>query len=238
VVLVTLAGVPSSLSPAALAAVAPPAAVAFASDEVVRVIDANAIKLKRMGIVRLAGAATPTRGLPDCFAYSPSAHVRRLLPPRARVQVRLTDAERHLAIVRNEGPTSTPSVNEALVAGGWAKATRAGVDDALAAALTDAQAAAQSRRLGLWVACENVPKAMEVFYEDIMGEPIIEEQPTPVRDRCGEYPYFEDALKAFKLAPQRLARLDADGNGVPCAGLPHRPQIELRQFKVAPDKRR
>lgn len=227
------------------------AAVA-ANDRVVRVLDANAVKLERSGVVRLAGASTPTVGLPECFRYSPSAHLRRALPNGERVAVQITDSSRHFGVIAPRGKAGgpdAPSVNEALVAGGWARATRLGVDDGLAETLAQAQARAQASQSGLWVSCAALPPEVEATYDAIrappQSQPVALElgegetvrqgagpEPLQFRERCGEYEYYEDAKRAFDAAPERLSRLDSDGDGVPCGGLPHRPEIERRRLKV------
>ncbi|KAG8464452.1 hypothetical protein KFE25_003515 [Diacronema lutheri] len=245
-----------------LASAAVPARIS--EDRVVRVLDANAVKLEKSGVVRLAGASTPTvGGLPECFRFTPSAHLRRALPKGARVQVRVTDSARRLAVVTphgRAGGAAAPSVNEALVTGGWARATRVGVDDdALAEALERAQASARASRVGLWVACDASHSPVEAVYEEVRAAPAVQpvdvtlgegdaprtaaSTPAALRgqfavsraraaDRCGEYVFFEDAKRAYDAAPARLARLDSDGDGVPCGGLPHRPEIERRQLKA------
>ncbi|KAJ1631051.1 hypothetical protein T492DRAFT_998410 [Pavlovales sp. CCMP2436] len=225
------------------------------ADEVERVLDANVVKLRSSGVVRLAGAVTPTLGLPECFRYTPSAHIRRALPARTRVEVELTDAgSRRLGLIRLRGRAGEPqatTVNEALVAGGWAKATLLGVEEAFGETLVSAQTSARARNAGLWISCDTLPPAVEAQYEEVArvapeAERVITLRPestaaaiTPQGsvfelrgDRCGEYAYYEDAKRAFDAAPTALARMDSDGDGVPCAALPHRPEIERRQLKA------
>lgn len=256
-VLAVLAGPPQHglqlLLPPARATSVVPSPVRLEPDRVVRVLDANAVKLERRGVVRLAGASTPTVGLPECFRYTPSAHLRRALPAGERITVQITDSSRRLGLIAPRavaGEPLAPTVNEQLVAGGWAKASRLGVDGDLADELARAQGRAQASHAGLWVSCAEQLPLVEARYEPIAGvpqtQPVALElgegatvrqgsagpQPPETRDRCGEFEYFEDAKRAFDAAPQRLARLDSDGDGVPCGGLPHRPEIERRQLKV------
>ena len=49
---------------------------------------------------------------------------------------------------------------------------------------------------------------------------------------CAEFEYYEDALAIFERAPEGVRkRLDRDGDGVPCPGLPHTTDRERYRFK-------
>jgi hypothetical protein len=67
----------------------------FDKDQVVRILDANTIKLKKNGIVTLAGVRMPTPGssgnfhFPECISYTPAYKLRQLLPTNSDVLVKL-----------------------------------------------------------------------------------------------------------------------------------------------------
>lgn len=63
-------------------------------DQVVRVLDANTIKLKKNGVVTLAGVRMPSPGasgfqFPDCLSYIPAYKLRQLVPPNSDVLVKV-----------------------------------------------------------------------------------------------------------------------------------------------------
>ena len=63
-------------------------------DQVLRVLDGNTIKLKKNGIVTLAGVRMPTPGsgkfqFPECLSYAPVYKVRQLLPANLNVMVKV-----------------------------------------------------------------------------------------------------------------------------------------------------
>ena len=69
------------------------------TDEVVRVVDANTVKLKRNGLVTFAAVQTPSGygstdqnfRFPECMTKSPSSKVRQLLPAKTNVLVLFVD---------------------------------------------------------------------------------------------------------------------------------------------------
>lgn len=202
-------------------------------DEVVRVLDANAVKLRKAGVVRLAGETTPASGLPECFRFTPSAHLRRALPPRTAVDVEVVAKGR--AFIKRVA-TGDTTVNEALVGGGWAKAnpypSSSDVVDGRYEKLVKLQMSARARHVGIWQLCD-VEGLVPQF--DDLTQPSgqhMEVAARPASSRCGDYAYFEQAKEVFDSNPQRFASLDSDGDGIPCGGLPHRPEIERRQLKM------
>jgi endonuclease YncB( thermonuclease family) len=74
-----------------------PRFVGFQSDTVVRVTDANHVRLQRAGLVALAAVKTPTTsstsssgtGFSECLAYAPEYKLQQLLPAGQVVQVKL-----------------------------------------------------------------------------------------------------------------------------------------------------
>ena len=56
------------------------------TDVVVRVMDADRVKLERAGVVRLAGVRTPTRDVPVCYNREPGVKTRGMLSRGAKVE--------------------------------------------------------------------------------------------------------------------------------------------------------
>ena len=134
------------------------------------------------------------------------------------------------------------SVSETLVRDGYAYATprrrrASDGEDYLGSALADAQEAAKRDQRGLWRPCDatSAPVVPVATFDDI------DFQPTPTKDygdaptkykSCAEFEFYEDALAIFERAPEGVRkRLDRDGDGVPCPGLPHTTDRERYRFK-------
>lgn len=220
------------------------------SDTVVRVLDANSVKLERTGVVQLGGIVVPPR-LPACFPYSPARALRLNLPANTRVDAEVIDrngrAEAYVVRTRDR-----VLVNEALARGGWAQARkRAGpYEDQL----RRAQELAQAEGVGLWQACDGPPAEDFVAEFEPLGGGGFEygrsgptavaatpatpaappEKPSGTK-RCSDFRDFEEAKRwydAFYPQYGDVSLLDSDGDGVPCDGLPHTRKRELYQPKM------
>ena len=212
----------------------PPLDARASTDVVVRVMDSDRVKLERAGVVRLAGVRTPTRDVPACYNREPGVKTRGMLSRGAKVEVELNSDDANIVV-------GGKSVSETLVREGYAYATprrrrEADGDDYLASALAEAQEAAKRDQRGLWRPCGDASPVVPVAtFDDI------DFQPTPTKDygdapsryrSCAEFEYYEDALAIFERAPESVRkRLDRDGDGVPCPGLPHTTDQERYRFK-------
>ena len=203
------------------------------TDVVVRVMDSDRVKLERAGVVRLAGVRTPTRDVPVCYNREPGVKTRGMLSRGAKVEVEADDGDANIVV-------GGKSVSETLVREGYAYATprrrRESDGDYLASVLAEAQEAAKRDQRGLWRPCGDAsPVVPVVTFDDI------DFQPTPTKDygdapakykSCAEFEFYEDALAIFERAPESVRkRLDRDGDGVPCPGLPHTTDQERYRFK-------
>ena len=205
------------------------------TDVVVRVMDSDRVKLERAGVVRLAGVRTPTRDVPVCYNREPGVKARAMLPRGTKVNVEDVNGDADVV-------AGGKSVSETLVREGFAYATprrrrASDGDDYLASALADAQEAAKRDQRGLWRPCDatSAPVVPVATFDDI------DFQPTPTKDygdaptkykSCAEFEFYEDALAIFERAPESVRkRLDRDGDGVPCPGLPHTTDQERYRFK-------
>jgi micrococcal nuclease len=132
---------------------------------VIRVVDGDTIVARVAGDeerVRLLGVDAPESVTTDrpveCFGPESAAAARRLMPPGARVRL-ATDASqgaedrfgRLLAEVTRDGQPIT--VNEQLVAGGYAEVFRGDGRARLQPALRAAERSARDAGLGLWGSC-------------------------------------------------------------------------------------
>ena len=204
------------------------------TDVVVRVMDSDRVKLERAGVVRLAGVRTPTRDVPVCYNREPGVKTRGMLSRGAKVELEVDDGDANIVV-------GGKSVSETLVREGYAYATprrrRESDGDYLASVLAEAQEAAKRDQRGLWRPCDatSAPVVPVATFDDI------DFQPTPTKDygdapsryrSCAEFEYYEDALAIFERAPESVRkRLDRDGDGVPCPGLPHTTDQERYRFK-------
>ncbi len=132
---------------------------------VVRVVDGDTIIARVAGVderVRLLGVDAPESVTPErpveCFGPESAAAARRLMPAGARVALAVDPGQgredrfgRLLAEVTRDGATVT--VNEQLVAGGFAEVFRGDGRGRLQPALREAERRARDARLGLWGAC-------------------------------------------------------------------------------------
>jgi micrococcal nuclease len=143
----------------------PPAAGRPTAATVVRVVDGDTLiarvdgrdeRVRRLG-VDAPESVTPDRPV-ECFGPEASREARRLLPGGAALEMVADPTQgrrdrfgRLLAAVRVEGRTTT--VNEELIAGGYAEVFRGDGRAALLPALRRAQSTARVARRGLWGAC-------------------------------------------------------------------------------------
>ena len=204
------------------------------TDVVVRVMDSDRVKLERAGVVRLAGVRTPTRDVPVCYNREPGVKARAMLPRGTKVNVEDVNGDADVV-------AGGKSVSETLVREGYAYATprrrrASDGDDYLGSALAEAQEAAKRDQRGLWRPCGDASPVVPVAtFDDI------DNLPTPTKDygdapakykSCAEFEFYEDALAIFERAPESVRkRLDRDGDGVPCPGLPHTTDRERYRFK-------
>lgn len=246
--------------------------IKFENDEVVRVLDANSVKLAKNGVVGLAAISTPSGytndnfRYPDCMTKSPSSKLKQLLPKSAKVQVKIigdtsVSKPRALIVIKGDGKL----VNAELVKDGYARAilrNRESVDKLLPGFSNDLvqmQKAAEQEGRGMFKICDNVEEAAddqfepleytaEIQYGDDGGKQVVRKRdeellppadPTP-RSRaeklpiCADFPTFEDSLRYFeKYYPLYgdVAKLDRNGDGIPCSGLPHTTNGEKYRMK-------
>jgi endonuclease YncB( thermonuclease family) len=139
----------------------------FQKDKVIRVIDANTIKLQKSGLVSLAAVKTPTPGFgnfqfPECFTYSPAYKLRMLLPKNTPVLVKIVSSNQAV-IVRND----MTLVNQELVEAGFARVRTPNLaTEYLKTKDIQAwQSEAKAKGLGIFKRCDDVTVAPVAEFE-------------------------------------------------------------------------
>ena len=182
----------------------------------------------------MAGVRTPTRDVPVCYNREPGVKTRGMLSRGAKVELEADGGDANIVV-------GGKSVSETLVREGYAYATprrrrASDGEDYLGSVLAEAEAAAKRDQRGLWRPCGDASPVVPVAtFDDI------DFRPTPTKDygdaptkykSCAEFEFYEDALAIFERAPESVRkRLDRDGDGVPCPGLPHTTDQERYRFK-------
>ena len=247
-------------------------------DEVVRVLDANTVKLQKNGLVTTALAKTPSGynkndAFPDCMSKSPSSKIRKFLPAGTKVGIRFVDEARSgnangrpreaLVIVqqKNEGPLL---VNAELVRSGFAKPSARGINiserllPGISEDLHRMQTDAKERGLGLYARCDEVEIdpislddqfepldfTVETKYGDDGGKQVIVKRNDGLKEKprnpgdakgCSDFETYEQSLRYYEtFYPYYgdVAKLDRDGDGIPCPGLPHTTDQSQYRMKV------
>jgi endonuclease YncB( thermonuclease family) len=187
---------------------------------------------------------------PDCFSKSPASKARQLLPQGTQVKVKLVGEPSGsktpaLIVIKSNGKL----VNAELIRTGFARQNSRGRDilentiPGLSDSLSQLQQQAEANGLGMYKQCDVVETAaddqfepldftVETRYGEDGGKQVRVEReivgavppnPGDVR-KCADFETYEDALRWYdKYLPfyGDVAKLDRDGDGVPCSGLPH-----------------
>lgn len=233
----------------------------FEKDEVVRVIDANTVKLKRNGLITFAAVQTPSGynaqnfHFPDCMTKSPSSKLRQLLPEKTKVIVKFTDSEGgsrpRAALVEVE--KSKVLINSELVREGFAKSITRGrlqaeeILPGISKELSQLQDEAKRQGLGIFKICNDIDiasddqfepmdRTTEIQWDEDGGKVTVIDNTKmtpsssiPLKNpgdtrKCSDFKTYEDALRWYETYFPfygDVAKLDRDGDGVPCSGLPH-----------------
>lgn len=203
---------------------------------------------------------------PDCLAKSPVSKAKFFLPQGAQVRVKVigdaTSGNKMPALIVSK--STGKLVNAELVREGFARPTSRGRDAAeaiipgLAEGLKSLQKQAEMNGVGMYKQCDLVEKAaddqfepldmtVETRYGDDGGKQvlrpreevgIIPSDPGDVR-KCADFDTFEDALRWYdRYFPfyGDVAKLDRDGDGVPCSGLPHTTNQDRYRMKKPTNK--
>jgi len=247
-------------------------------DTVVRVVNANTIKLEKLGLISLGAVQTPSgygaSTFPECMSVNPSFKVKQLLPPKTPVYVVLLTEDSSTSSNGNSRALvwrDQELVNAELVRVGMAKPSKRGQAEAekklpgISVALQQLQEDAQTKKKGLYTSCEDEKELRRSFDDEQQFEPLewtletkffsdggkpilrrndVESETTKPNNPgdikgCSDFSTYEDALKWFEYYRPwygDVARLDRDGDGVPCPKLPHTRDQDLYRMKK-PDNR-
>lgn len=179
----------------------------FETDQVVRIMDANTIKLKKKGLVSLAAINTPSGykddfRFPQCMSKSPASKIKQLLPRDTEVLVKITDdgtvRPRALIIIKNTGKV----VNFEVVRSGFAKPVKDGrkinmILPEFYEGLLRAQEQAQNDGIGMFQRCDSSEEAPEDQFEEL--------------DATVEIRYGVDGgTQIIKLKDERINQIPSD----------------------------
>jgi endonuclease YncB( thermonuclease family) len=149
----------------------------FQRDQVVRILDANTIKLEKNGIVSLAGVRMPTPGktsnfqFPDCLTYGPTYKLRQLLPAKTSVLVKVVDRKKttqQAVVIRS---VDSVLVNQELVRAGFGRVQKVSNPDLKEildlSLLQSLQEEAKTKGLGIFTRCDEVSTVVEAQFEPL-----------------------------------------------------------------------
>jgi endonuclease YncB( thermonuclease family) len=148
----------------------------FQRDQVVRILDANTIKLEKNGIVSLAGVRMPTPGkssnfqFPDCLSYGPTYKLRQLIPKNTAVLVKVvTQQQKQQAVVIRS--VDSVLVNQELVRAGFGRVQKVSNPDLKEildlSLLQSLQEEAKTKGLGIFTRCDEVSTVVEAQFEPL-----------------------------------------------------------------------
>jgi hypothetical protein len=213
-------------------------------DQVVRVLDDGSIKLRDAAIVSLADVRLPMNSpaFPACLAMDPVAKLGQLLPRKTMVRIDdVVDSSSSSSSSPRAGRGVTLTrdadqvvINDRLVELGYAMVTAKA-----SASLQSLQAAARAAGRGIYQSCDGSFQAE--FDDDDRLTGRIDASTTRARPKnpgdrvgCSDFTIYEDALKYYETYYDwygDVARLDRNGDGIPCPGLPHTTNAELYRLK-------
>jgi endonuclease YncB( thermonuclease family) len=280
---------PSLNSPTTTTEQLPFSTKGFKKDRVMRIMDANTVKLQTSGIVTLAGVRTPTPGsasfkFPECFTNGPTYKLRQLLPTKTDVLVKVFVGNNNnkAVVIRSEDKML---VNQELVKAGFAKVQKTVNNPEWQAyldvtVLQSLQEQAKEKGLGIFKRCDEASTTVaeaqfeplelttETQWGDDGGKLVLRQlktsqgppkNPGDIRGTyharhilgalfflesnssallvpgCSDFSTYEDALRWFEYYKSYygdVAKLDRDGDGVPCPGLPHTKVADKYRMKV------
>jgi endonuclease YncB( thermonuclease family) len=200
-------------------------------DVVIRVLDANTIKLEKTGLISFAAIQTPTPSYsansgaapPECMSYTPASKAKQLLPPKTKVGVVVLDGDqqknvgvpRALIVTFHEGRASGSSstsklVNTELVRAGMAKPSPRGrvAAEALLPGLTQEvevlQDRAKTTKVGMYQTCDAQRAMQKEFSDDDQFEPLDRTVETQYSSEGGK-PVVREKSSSSTVAPKILA---------------------------------
>ena len=249
---------PPSASTSTIATISSNTYQTWKKDNVVRIVDANTVKLEKEGLVSLAGIQMPmpssTFQFPDCFDKAPSYEIRKLLPAKMKVRVQVVTSSMSPpnALIAREDDGIL--VNAALVEAGFGRLKERSARQAetyvpdITQTLATLQQRAKILGAGIYQSCSTKREEsdisasfVEATFEPLQPETTFSVPPNPGdRRNCADFETYEEALKYYEtFYPYYgdVAKLDRDHDGVPCPGLAHTKKPDLYRMKVPWDRK-
>jgi hypothetical protein len=210
-------------------------------DQVVRVLDDGSVKLRDAAIVSLADVRLPINSpaFPTCLAMSPVAKLGQLLPTKTMVRIDdIVDSPSSSSHRARRGVTLTRDADQVVINDRLVELGYATVSTKASASLQSLQAAARAAGRGIYQSCDS---SFQAQFDDDRLSGRIDAMTTRARPKnpgdrvgCSDFTIYEDALKYYETYYDwygDVARLDRNGDGIPCPGLPHTTNAELYRLK-------
>jgi micrococcal nuclease len=211
----------------------PEPAYAFVTlDQIERVVDGDTVIAKSAGRLRMIGMNTPETvssrqteqgAPPDCYGPEASAYTKKLLPAGTSVRLE-TDQESRDKYGRNLVYIFRSSdnifINGELVKQGYARQRTYGKNIKYDGLLRGYEQEAQTARRGLWNKC----MAKDSTAKNNLS--IQQSNPGDIKN-CKDFEDYREAKAWYDTYSQLygdVARLDGDGDGVPCESLSGAPK--------------
>eukprot|EP00316_Scyphosphaera_apsteinii_P013176 CAMPEP_0119301232 /NCGR_PEP_ID=MMETSP1333-20130426/3037_1 /TAXON_ID=418940 /ORGANISM="Scyphosphaera apsteinii, Strain RCC1455" /LENGTH=210 /DNA_ID=CAMNT_0007303247 /DNA_START=315 /DNA_END=947 /DNA_ORIENTATION=+ len=200
-------------------------------DRVERVVDGDTVVLQTLGRARLIGVNTPETvapaqkqgAPPQCFGPEASQYTKAQLPPGTRVRVE-TDAlpkdkyDRSLVYLFREPDDAF--INANLIASGFGRAKVYPPNTSYDKMFASLQEDARSRRKGLWGQCDMAPQPARK--ESKIGASTVALANPGDAKNCNDFASYAEAKDWYDTyfpAFGDVAKLDRDGDGMPCESL-------------------
>lgn len=194
-------------------------------DRVVRVLDDGSVKLKDSGVVSLEGVKIPkNQGFPACLSVTPTSKLSQLLPAKTAVRVEEQSSSKSVVLTRD---SDRVVVNDRIVELGYGRAS-----SKAKISLKSLEASARESKRGIFQSCDD---AFQAKFDPLQA-PLERPIPRNPGDRvgCSDFSVYEDALKHYETYFDLygdVARLDRNGDGIPCPSLPHTLNSERYRIK-------
>lgn len=191
--------------------------------EITGVVDGDTLDVRIGGViqrVRLILVNTPeVFGGAECFGAEASAFTKSTLPVGSVVSLEkdVSETDRFGRLLRYVYLADGRMLNEVLVAGGYAQVATFPPDLKYQTRLLAAQTTARDARAGLWASCVATPTPTPPGGGILLYDPF-----GPDRD-CSDFPTQAQAQDFYLAAGGPTSdrhRLDSDGDGTACEGLP------------------
>jgi micrococcal nuclease len=207
-----------------------PAYAFVTSDQIERVVDGDTVIAKSAGRLRMIGMNTPETvssrqteqgAPPDCYGPEASAFTKKLLPAGTSVRLETDQESRdkyERSLVYLFRSSDNMFINGELVKQGYARQGTYGKNTKYDGLLRGYEQEAQAARRGLWSKC-NAPKVSPIANKNTLTVKL--SNPGDIKN-CKDFDDYREAkawYDTYFMLYGDVARLDGDGDGIPCERL-------------------